>query len=137
MIKYCKVGDFVKRFSRLTAAAIAFVDFVTEMMTKRTQNTAMLMRTMRKFAQRKMKIVRAPQVGVANFNFWNIQKKIIFRSWRWRVDDSPVGNRSESHLAVDARSQHSLASCHHVLPAQLQEGGAEAATESQGKIHFH
>lgn len=69
MIKYCKVGDFVKRFSRLTAAAIAFVDFVTEMMTKRAQNTAMLMRTMRKFAQRKMKIVRAPQVGVANFNF--------------------------------------------------------------------
>lgn len=109
------------------------------MTTRPAQSMAMLTRMMKKFGQRKMeKIDRARQVCCLNFKSPTLSHKfVIFRSWRWRVDDSSVRNRSKSHLAIDARLEHSPASCHHIVSAQLQEGRAEAATEGQGRIHVH
>lgn len=47
-------------------------------------------------------------------------------SWRqWK-------SSRRSHVAVNARSEHTFATCHYLISAQLQEGRAETTTESQG-----
>lgn len=70
--------------------------------------------------------------------FSSIQKLNILRSRRRGIScNCHRWNRSKSRLAINAGLEHSTSSCNHIVSAQLQEGGNEATTESQGKEIFH